>query len=70
MVKQNKQINDRNSNQVKGQKKENKEQTSKKKTISDLKEKVNSKQNISKEFKKIMAKETTEKKKDLTQQRK
>ena len=33
MVKQNKQINDRNSNQVKAQKKENKEQTSKKNHI-------------------------------------
>ena len=51
MVKQKKQINDRNSNQVKAQTK-GKQRTNKpkKKTISDLKEKVNSKQNISKEF--------------------
>ena len=39
MVKQNKQINDRNSNQVKAQKKENKEQTSKKKNHIRLKRK-------------------------------
>ena len=35
-----------------------------------LRAQVNSKQNISKEFKKIMAKEKTEKKRNLTQQRK
>ena len=68
MVKQNRQINDRNSNQVKLKKRKTKNKQAKK-NISDLKEKVNSKQNISKEFKKIMAKETTEKK-DSSQQRK
>ena len=68
MVKQNRQINDRNSNQIKLKKRKTKNKQAKK-NISDLKEKVNLKQNISKEFKKIMAKETTEKK-DSSQQRK
>ena len=68
MVKQNRQINDRNSNQVKLKKRKTKNKQAKK-NISDLKEKVNSKQNISNELKKIMAKETTEKK-DSSQQRK
>ena len=70
MVKQNKQINDQNSYQLKAQKKgeQRTSKQAKKNSLSDLKEKsakaqVNSKQNISKEFKKIMAKEKNRKKK-------
>ena len=79
MVKQNKQINDQNSYQLKAQRKKGEQRTSKqkkKKSLSDLKEKSAKSTSkfkakyIKRILKKIMAKEKTEKKRNLTQQRK